>query len=287
VLWKRLRLFSLFLAAILAFFAFEGVKTLRDVRSKIEPIVSSAGQKAQDTKRTVDGFAGRVNSVKASLDALTHEVDVQEKRVTASGVAGLSIKISKLQDDTQRLQNTVGTLGSSVGTLSGKVQQVSTQVDNASVRQAYPTVGQQLFVTYRGAPWKNPTEKRPGEKWANIVIYPYALPEVSQTQLEKLLSELKKANFTPILGEFGVGGPYYSGFGGLGDSNQTTVFYFKKDAEAMANEASAIASTILSDNIRPKFVDPQSFSKDDLRGYVIDHSGLDLQLVVIPRIKPK
>jgi|HubBroStandDraft_5_1064220.scaffolds.fasta_scaffold39039_2 uncharacterized Zn finger protein (UPF0148 family) len=136
VLWKRLRLFSLFLGAILAFFAFEGVKTLRDVRSKIEPIVSSAEQKAQDTKRTVDGFAGRVNSVKASLDALTHEVDVQEKRVTASGVAGLSIKISKLQEDTGRLQNTVGTLGSTVGNLSSKVQQVSTQVDTASIRQA-------------------------------------------------------------------------------------------------------------------------------------------------------
>jgi hypothetical protein len=103
----------------------------------------------------------------------------------------------------------------------------------------------------------------------------------------KALSELKKANFSPILGEFGVGGPYYSGLSGLGDGNQTTVFYFKNSGEAMAIELSAIASTALSDTIRPRFVDPQSFSKDDLRGYVIEHSGLDLQLAVMPRPKAK
>ena len=53
---------------------------------------------------------------------------------------------------------------------------------------------------------------------------------------------------------------------GLGDANETTVFRFKRDAEALANEVSAIASTALSYTIKVKFVDPISVSRTICEG---------------------
>ena len=50
-----------------------------------------------------------------------------------------------------------------------------------------------------------------------------------QDQLKTLMDELKTLGYTPLLGMFGVGGPYGSGYGPLGDAvtPRATVFYFQ------------------------------------------------------------
>jgi len=92
------------------------------------------------------------------------------------------------------------------------------------------------------------------------------------------MAAMKQDNYTPIVGSFGVGGPYSRGFGNLDYGDTTQVNYFKKDLERKAAVLSAIVSKILSRPIKTKFVDPALIPKEDQRRFIIDQSGLDLQI---------
>ena len=54
--------------------------------------------------------------------------------------------------------------------LESRVEQVSKQIDNVAIRKAYPTLGQQFFVTYNGERWRDKAEKDPNETWLNIYL---------------------------------------------------------------------------------------------------------------------
>ncbi len=97
------------------------------------------------------------------------------------------------------------------------------------------------------------------------------------------MAELKNAGYTPLLGSFGIGGPYGTGYGSLGDINETSVLYFKKASEEMASNVSSIASKSLSiKGLKPVFVDVSStMLPNDDRRFVIENSGLDVQLVLL------
>lgn len=296
IVWKRLTRYGILagalLSCILAFIAFLGIKTIYDVSKRIEPLVTAAEQRIQGAKRTIDETASKTDSLKVSVDQLSRDVETQTKRVAESG-GEISQKLKSLDtaaNDAQkrvaqyqaRSQEVSQRLEGMTKGLENRVELVSKQVDNVSIRRAYPNLGQQPFVTFDGTRWKDPAEKGPNERWVNIVISTLAVSEVSPEQLEKLMTDLKHSNFTPLLGSFGVGGPYYSGFGALGDSsNETAVFYFRKDSEQMAAVLCTIVSKDLSiKGLKPKFVDPAAFGRDDMRGFVIEHSGLDVQLSV-------
>jgi hypothetical protein len=164
--------------------------------------------------------------------------------------------------------------------LQSKVDQLSKQVQNVSILQAYPTLGQPMFVTYQGGHWKGPEEKEANEKWINIYIDPMAVGDFSSDQVENLMEQLATSGYTPLLGLFGVGGPYMTSFGRLGDKgNGTTIFYFTKSAEQMAVDVSRLASKALSNiRVEPIFEDLSDLAVDDARRFVIQNSGLDLQL---------
>jgi hypothetical protein len=171
--------------------------------------------------------------------------------------------------------------------LETKVEQISKQVDDVSIRRTYPNLGEKLFVTLNGNRWKGKSAKGPNETSVNISVAPYAISDFSPGQFEQLMAELKAHTYTPILGMFGVGGPYSSGLGSFGGSNDTaTVYYFTKDLGQMATAVCAIASKTLSVNhCKPQFLDPVSFAKDDMRALIIGQSGLDCQLALSPRSK--
>jgi hypothetical protein len=161
--------------------------------------------------------------------------------------------------------------------LESKVEQVSKQVDNVSIRQVYPTLGQQKFATFNGGRWKGAAEKEPKEKWINIYIDASAIGDVSTEQLEKLTEELRHSGYTPFIGAFGIGGPYFGGIGAFGLSDETTVFYFQHNSEQMAVDVAAMVSeTLLIKVLQPRFVDINALPKD--WSFVIESSGLDLQV---------
>jgi hypothetical protein len=163
-----------------------------------------------------------------------------------------------------------------------KVKQVSAQVDNVSVKQAYPTLGQARVVTYNNTLWEK-NDKKANDKWVNIFIFPYAVGDFSSQEIENLIGDLRAAGYTPLLGTFGIGGPYSSGFGPLSDNNNVSLYYFAKSAEQMSVD---IQKIVLKDlpvkNLGTYFVDAPTMPPDDLRRFVIENSGLDLQLVLRP-----
>ena len=161
--------------------------------------------------------------------------------------------------------------------------QVSKQADIVSVRQAYPTLGQPKFVTYNGGPWKGRAGKGGQERWVDVYIDPVSVGEFSTDQIDQLVEELKTSGYTPLPGMFGIGGPYVTGYGPLGNSLRTTVFYFDRSSQPMAHNVAATASRILSiEAVEPQFVDVSDVQQKDIV-FLIENSGLDLQLYLVGR----
>ena len=296
VVWSRFKrytvIFGVLLTVILGFVAFVGIRTLDDVSNRIEPVVKAAEQRALVAKQTIEETAIKVDAVKASLDELSRDVDAQTKRaVEASGE--ISRKLESLETAANEAQKRGETyrarseelsarLEAMEKSLETKVAQVSKQVDNVTIRQAYPTLGEQKFITFQSGRWKGKQEKAPTDRWINIYIAPTAVGNFSPDQLEKLVAELKNSGYTPLLGMFGVGGPYASGFGPLGNSSKTTVFYFQNDAKQMAIEVSEIVSRTLSIKpLEPQFVNVASFGEGDDRKFLLENAGLDMQLYIL------
>jgi len=228
-----------------------------------------------------------VNSVKASVDQLATAVDGQKRRV-AEGGGEIAQKLKGLDataTDAQRRGELYQARSEELArrfeametALESKATQVSKQVDNVSIRQAYPTLGEQRFATYSNAPWKGIAGKMPNEKWVNIFISGGATPDFSVGQIEKLFADLKESAFTPFPGAFGLGGPYSTNMGSAGSSGGTAVFYFKKDFEQAASIISGIVSRALTiKTVSPRLINPAA-QRDDLQ-FIIEHSGIDCQI---------
>jgi outer membrane murein-binding lipoprotein Lpp len=266
------------------------VNTINGIKQRIEPIVRAAEDKAKATKATVDQIAIQVGTIKSSVDhlapdvdaqtkrvaSLANDIDVQTKRVALTG-GELSSKLQKLDEEHRNLQ-------ARLEALNTRVQQVSTQVSSVSTLQQYPTLGRKKFIVLGREPLKDPAGKEPKDKWVNIAMFPYALADFSEPQLRELQDQLRGSGYTPLVGSLGVDGPYQTGFAALGDPNNTTVFYFKPEDKAMADNVAKIASKALSVTaIQPRFVDRTKFTTSDDRRFVIENSGIDLQIVILPK----
>jgi prefoldin subunit 5 len=257
--------------------------------------VAAAEKRAQAAKQVIDETASRVDTVKASLDKLSQDVDTQTKRVTEksgetsqklqsldSAISDSQKRVEQYQARSEELSHQLDAMNKSLDQQASRVTQVSKQVDNVSIRQVYPSLGQQKYITYNGAQWKGVAGKLPNEKWINIYIQGEGAGDYSVEQMEKLVAQLKSSNLTPLLGMFGVGGPYFENYGPIGGYGGTAVFYFKKDLEETASSVCAMVSETLSIKVvKPQFLNPADFRDD--RRLVIEQSGLDLQLYIAPR----
>jgi len=275
-LWKRLRAFGMLMAVMVAAVGFAGYKTITDV-----------------TQTIVRDTAGNVNAVKGQLGQLSKEIDAQTKQVSEKG-GEITERLSKLDsaaNDAQakadaylkRADELATTMNQRLASLDTKVAQVATQVDNVSVRQEYPDLGRAKIVTYRGAAWKK-DDKKPGEKWIGVYIFPDAITDFTSEEIERLAKDLRLAGYTPFLGVFGIGGPYVTGTGPLGDgSSDSSLYYFSKGLEPMSAEVRAI---VLKDlpvkSLDASYVSASAMSQNDSRRFVIENSGLDLQLALRP-----
>jgi uncharacterized protein YceH (UPF0502 family) len=278
-LWKRLRAFGVLMAVIVAVVGFAGYKTVTDV-----------------TQTIVRDTAGNVDAVKGQLGQLSKEIDAQTKRVSEKGgeiterLSGLDAAANDAQAKAEaylkRADELATAMNQRLAALDSKVAQVSTQVDNVSVRQEYPDLGRAKIVTYKGGAWKK-DDKKPGEKWIGIYIFPYANADFTGNEIENLVRDLRAAGYTPLLGMFGIGGPYNTGMGPLGDNiSGSSLYYFSKSSEPMSAEVRAV---VLKDlpvkSLDASYVAASDMSQDDQRRFVIENAGLDLQLVLRPLIR--
>ncbi|UGV25387.1 hypothetical protein E0H22_06655 [Rhodopseudomonas boonkerdii] len=294
ILWNRLTRYGVILGALVAGLAFVGIKSFRDIADRVEPVAQAAEKRAVAAKQAIEETASRVDAIRATLDQVSNDVEAQRIRVSersgeiSQKLASLEVAANDAQKKGEAYQMRASEVSSKLEemgkSLEQRVQIVSKQVDDVSIRQAFPTLGQQKFVTFNYGKWKDKSEKAPGEKWINIYIQPTIYSDISQEQLGKLLGALKKLGYTPLLGIFGIGGPYNTGYGPLGDVTGpgARIYYFQNEAVQMASEVRAVVSEFLSINVdaAPSYVDTTKFSSTDDRKLIVDNAGLDLQLYI-------
>lgn len=237
-------------------------------------MVRTAEQEIKTVTQTVAQISREVAPLKVAVDHLSKDVDIQTERIERRG-GEISQKFQSLDATAAKFSDRLDAMEKSLAT---RVAQLSKQVDNVSIRQAYPTLGQPKFVPITVVNGKAGQRRGANEKWINIYIDVRSVGEFSSDQIKKLMNELKKAGYTPLIGMFGIGGPYSGGYGNFENANDnTTVFYFHHNSEQMARDVAAIASKTLSiPHVEPRFVDPSTLTKD--LSFVIENSGLDLQL---------
>jgi hypothetical protein len=274
-LGNRIKRYTIILGIALAILGYFGLKPLYDIYAQIKPMVSSADHQIQGLTQAISKIASEVTVIKATADHLSSDADDQARRVAQKG-SEISEKLQSLDRSATALSTRLDAMEKS---LEPRVEQLSKQVDNVTIRQAYPTLGQPKFVTYNGGGWKGKAAKEADEKWINVYIDVTSTGDFNPEQIEKLMEAFKKAGYTPLLGMFGIAGPYAGGFGNFGNpaNGATTVFYFNRNSEQMAHDVAVIASKTLSVGpVKPQLVDPSTLSED--LAFVIENSGLDLQL---------
>lgn len=271
--WQRFKGYSwvigILITVLLGALGFFGVTTINGASQKIEPIVQSGVNRAEAARQKVQQSAAEIDAVKAGIDKLSNALDVQTRRLN-DGNADITRKLAnfetaqkEMEGAAKRSEALAQQLDSMGQSLQTRVRQISTQVNDVTVRQAYPSLGQTMFVVFGGGPWKKKNEKKSGEIWVNVNISPVGTGNFSEAQIKQLLESLKQSGYTPLLGSFGVSGPYSTGFSSLGTAmNANRVFYFSKDWQQKAEALSSLASKAVSRSVPAEFVDPTAIPKD-------------------------
>jgi len=203
IVWRRFFGYFAIIAVLLAVIAFFGIKSFGDLATPIE-------QRVQTVQRRIEEVEKKVAPVRAALDQLSDAVDAQTKRVAEKSGA-VTQKLEGLDATANDAQKRVATyqaraeelssrLDAMEKSLENKVEQVSKQVDTISVRQAYPALGQQKFVTFQFQQWKGKAAKNPNEKWVNICISGDSIGNFSPDQIERLVADLKKVRIYALGG---------------------------------------------------------------------------------------
>lgn len=276
--WKRLKLLGFTLAIIVAAAAAIGYQTVDSLK-----------------KSAIEAISGPIEIVKTRIAQLSREVDEQTRRVSERGneietrLVFLDKTAADVQTNARRYQQRADELSAkmdqTIANLASRMDQISTQVDQVSVVEAYPSLGQKKVVTLNGKIWAGDPTRGAG-KLVWIIIFAYAIPDFTSDQVQSLVSDLKRAGYTPILGQFGVGGPFNSGVGNLGGGTVgTTINYFASASKAMSDEVRGIVIKDLNIPDAPtRYVPAETMLWDDLQRFVIENSGINFQIVIQPRI---
>jgi hypothetical protein len=279
--WNRLKRYTVILVSAVALLAYFGVvKPLYEIYAQIQPMVSVAEQRIRSVTQTTAQVTEKIIPVTAAVDRLSRDVDAQTRRVAVKG-GEISQKFQALAAAanafSERLEIIQKSSETTIEQLARQLSQVARQAEMVSVRQAFPTLGQKMFVTLNGRPWKGKAAKGPKEKWININLDIGSISYFSTDQIETLVAALKKAGYEPLLGMLGIGGPYSTGWSALGPTGRgTIIYYFNHNSEPIAHDVAAIASQVLS--IRPIECDFVSVFQNKDETFAIEQSGLDLQL---------
>jgi uncharacterized phage infection (PIP) family protein YhgE len=196
VVWRRFNRYAivvgLLITALLGTFAWLGFSKLSDVSAKIDPIVNDAVSKAKAAAENVQQSATKAKEIKDKTDSLSGTIDALTKRVTDSSadIGKKSVAFNDAQrqmesslDRAQKLSQQLDTVQQSLQT---RVQQLSCQVSDVSLRKAYPGLGNKLYVTYDGHPWRDKAEKQPGENWVSLYINALSTPDYTEAQVKQI-----------------------------------------------------------------------------------------------------
>jgi len=255
IIWKRFyryaAIISFFSAILIAIFIFSVGKTYKElfddvkqsVERAMEPALSEAKEKARQADTVASDAFATAQRIKGSVEKLSDDVNMQ------------------------------------VSAANNIISTTSHEVSALSANQIFPGLGKEKYVTLDGQFWDQYKTKKPDDKWVNVYVETRSLGDYTQDQLIAISDNLKASGYTPILGFFGIGGPYSGGFGALEETTcrTATVLYFSKPMDKSAEALAGIVSGILRKSVKAQFVDTAAISSADLK-FVIAESGVDFQL---------
>ena len=313
ILWARIKRYSWIVGLavlILGIYGFNSIKDAKstivnDAKGRLEPILSETERRVKSAQEEIARTDQTIQAVQNKLNATSKLADSESNRISTDG-GEINQKLAAVQQAADRA-NTLGAsfekqekqfeqeigqmrshaedlshkLDATQKTFDVKIAEATKQIDNVSIQRAYPTLGQKMYVTFNGQPWKGRKQKGPTDKWVNINLDPYAIGEtrVTQDQLQALSDAMEKAGFTPYFGLFGFGGGVSGGYGSLGNSSATGIRYFNESQKDDASKLLRIAVDTLK---IPDMTVQHSVGVDHVQQTVINDSGLDFQIFIGP-----
>ena len=304
VVWARIKRYTVialfFLAIIAGLLTFIGLKSYSDLKEsvlrQIQPAVSQIQSKATEVGAAVDDLrTKRIPDVTSSLNQVQTEASAQQKRVeSADGqiektMGALSQAQAKAVADSEQFSNMVQENKKQLDQITQRskdqIAQVTRAASQASVAQAYPSIGQepQILIGNQLVSAKN---KKSGERWVNVVVSYAAIRENTYTkeQVERVQAALTSAGFRVFLGGVSITGRIGVGFERIGNDMfglDSEVFYYDKSSLPIANDALSIASKIVS-TLAPKPVLVEGSKESAGFGagirYFEQNSGVDAQV---------
>jgi hypothetical protein len=313
VVWSRVKRYSwavgvvLFLLGLYGFSSIQEAKTTiaNEAHARLDPVIEATEARVKTAQGQIGEAGQKIAVVQKQLDDTSKLADEQNQRITAQGG-----EIHSKLDDVQKAANRANALSSGYEkqatefekelvamrsraeeqsrkldetqkTFDARIAQVTQQIDNASIRQVYPSLGQKLYVTFNGRPWKGTAEKKPSDRWVDIILDPLAIGEsrVSEEQLKSLAGALEKAEYTPYFGSFGVGGPVGTGYGSLANGPTGVVYFDPKRVKDASELLKLAGDTLHLPGMTLQFVDSKTVS-ESMERVVIQDSGIDFQIYV-------
>lgn len=303
VVWKRFKRYSIisgfFLVVIFGLVTFIGFKTYADLKASVVEQVKPAVKALQDNvnalNATVDDLnKKRIPAVTQSLNVVEGEAQAQKKRVSdadgkiAKSMASLNAAEQKANADSaafsKSAQDNQRKLDQLTQRSTEQINQVTASASKTAIAQAYGFMAEDPAMTVGGQTISK-KNKKPGEKWVNLVVSLDAIQRQTYTtaQLEKVESALLGAGYRVFIGVSSVGGHFGYGFYRLsypdGDSD-SEIIYFDKEKKTEAEQLQVLVNRELPNRCGVKLaadVIKGSYQSEAVR-YFDDNSGMDAQV---------
>lgn len=237
------------------------------------------------TSKLADQQNARLEKQRGEIDEKLREVESAGTAVRSQSEAYRGGEVAKLEAQMtgirNRAENEAGKLETTQKSIESSIQRVTERIDNTNIEQVYGQLGEKLYVVLQGKPSVGKAGKKPGEKWININLSPMAVGEnrVTKQQLEELSRRLERMGYTPYFGTFGSGGPVGTGYGMLGFSGGSRVYFFDQNREKEASDLAKLAKETLGvPEIAATFDDVTHL--DTVARQVVQLSGLDFQIFI-------
>ena len=257
----RLKQYSWVVGAFIALLALFGVTSIRDARqtivaeakNRVEPVISDVEKRAQAARTSLADVEERLPGVTDSLNKTANLADQQRLRIEAQS-ADVMAKLQSFNVAAKRADE----IGSGFETkvkqsqtrlddltrrYDKQLDQISRAVTHRAVAEAFPTLDREPFIQI-GPVRLDQADKKPNDKWVNIHVTHAAMERsvISAAQLEQLVSELRAAGFTPLLGQMQVIGRILGVLerAGQGPHTESGVLYFRPNFKGSADALTAI-----------------------------------------------
>ena len=293
LVWKRIWRYGglvLALAGVVAWFGYSSFKDITDsARRRLEPIVSSAEERARQAQKDIKVTSDEVHTTKDQIDTLSIEAARQKTRLDSqSGEAATKLAaLQRAADKADALaKGYEGKLDASIHRLDAQSARVERAVNNEAIATAYPTIDTEPYAMLDGRRIDR-SQKKTGEIWVQVHLTGFAITRqvLSGEKLNQLMDEMTKAGYIPFLGTPVVAGRVSGGIEqfGAGSYYNSAVVYFDPSTKLKADNLAQIVSKYVK--LNPPNAQlatlPQKLNyNQNIVKVFLDKSGFDAQVFI-------